>query len=603
MSDQKRDQNEPSGSRPRTPTSDSEQQPFAPSTSHQDIARLENDLIPSPPASDHVHSHNTESSSAAADTSYTNFNGSARVYRFPNDLPPRFARSNADSNPNERVVTVRDLRTKSCWICSEEEEDPPAPSFSSSSSVSTSRPRRFVHPCNCTLVAHESCLLRWIDQSKRDHPLQSCVTCPQCKAPYILINNKTPLLRVFEFFDRLATRVEPIGAVTLLGGSILVACTTYGCIAIRMFLGKDAARRALALPWPWHYWVDIPLIPFALIASRLNIFESAMTWVPTLVAFPITSIPMATATAAHGRLFDMYLESSIFNARAYPPGPALTALLVPWIRVFYLALKRKVYRTVLSPFYGGRRSNSSTTRSNGGRRNRRRVIIVGEPETFLVDGDAPLGDQPMPDGTGGPMLQIRATQEGRGEAQDAAGDDGEPTQTVYVSHHTFVRLCLDALSLPFVANLMGRILARLAHFSPLLVRLLGMKNVPTSSVLSSFYTTKSNPTFTTKNASTPSPIASLFRGNVPYFDAAAGEGKSDKKESFSERLTLLGYSPRYDDLDPVWFRNAVGAAIYILLKDAGSLLYRYLRLTQRNKTEIKDLPFRAGLVAGLDLRQ
>ncbi|KAJ1020032.1 hypothetical protein NDA16_004312 [Ustilago loliicola] len=602
MSDPSPDQNEPSGSRPRTPTPSSEEQASASSTSQQDIARLENDLIPSPPAEAGGVPRSNDIS-AMGTTSYTNVDGSARVYRFPNALPPRFEGSSAEPEPKERVVTVRDLRTKSCWVCSEEDEEAPLPAASSlSNSTPTSRPRRFVHPCNCTLVAHESCLLRWIDQSKRDHPLQDHVTCPQCKAPYILINDKTPLLRVFEFFDRLITRVEPIGAVTLLGGSILIACTTYGCVAIRMFLGKDAARRALASPWPWHYWVDIPLIPFALIASCLNIFESAMTWVPTLVAFPITSIPIATATAAHGRLFDRYLESSIFNARAYPPGPALTALLVPWIRAFYLALKRKVYRTVLSPFYGSRRSNNAS-RSNGGRRHRRRVIIVGEPETFLVDGDAALDDQPMPDGTGGPMFEVNATIEGRGEAQDATGDDGEPVQTVYVSHRSFGRLYLGALSLPFVANLMGRILARLARYSPLLARFLGMKNVPTTSVLSSFYTTKSTPTSGSKASATPSPIASLFRGNLPYFDAHTEDGKSDNKQPFPERLTLLGHSPRYEDLDPVWFRNAVGAGIYILLKDAGSLLYRYLRLTQRNKIEIKDLPFQAGLVSGLDLRE
>jgi hypothetical protein len=32
------------------------------------------------------------------------------------------------------------------------------------------------------------------------------------------------------------------------------------------------------------------------------------------------------------------------------------------------------------------------------------------------------------------------------------------------------------------------------------------------------------------------------------------------------------------------------------------LLYRYLRLSQRSRTTIKDLPFQAGLVSSLDLR-
>ncbi len=67
----------------------------------------------------------------------------------------------------------------------------------------------------------------------------------------------------------------------------------------------------------------------------------------------------------------------------------------------------------------------------------------------------------MPDGIGGPMAQVRDDRNG----DDAEGDG--PTQTVYVTHHSFARLCLGALSLPFVANLMGRVLARLARYSPL----------------------------------------------------------------------------------------------------------------------------------------
>lgn len=605
MSDQTSDQNcnDDSGSVSRTPVPTALD--TSSSTPPQDVARLQNDLIPSPPASEASLRNGT--SNTTSNAAFTNVDGSPRVYRFPNDLSPRFGGSSTDPGPNGRVVTVRDLRTKSCWICSEEDEDPPA-ARNQSSSISAPRPRRFVHPCNCTLVAHETCLLCWIDQSRRDHPLQDQVTCPQCKAPYILLSDKTTLLKTFEFFDKLITRAEPIGAVAFLGGSFLVACTTYGCVAIRMFLGKDAAKRALASPWPWHYWFEIPLIPFALIASRLNIFESAMTWVPTLVAFPISSIPIATATGAHGRLFDHYLESSLFNARAYPPGPALTALLVPWIRVFYLALKRRIYRAVLSPFHPSRRNDSSTQAQ---RARRRRVIVLGEPDSHILGDDEVADPNAILDDENGPMWQVQATVN-QPAGTDNASDDGV-TQTVYVSHYSLGRLCLGALSLPFVANLMGRLLARLARYSPLLAHFLGMKSAPSSSsssILRSYYTTKSISTTTSKPppSTSPSPFGSIYRGHLPILDgnysglSEAGKADKDEHKSVAERLTLLGYSPRYDDLDPVWWRNAVGTGLYILLVDAGSLLYRYMRLSQRKKTSIKDLPFQAGLVSGLDLR-
>lgn len=573
---------------PSSPTSTSH--PAAgPSTPSQDVARLESDLLPSPTAS--------EPRRPVSDA-YSNVDGSARVYRFPNELPPRFAGDRGEPAPNERTVTVRDLRNKTCWICSEEEEDT-ASASASLSGMAAARRRRFVHPCNCTLVAHEGCLLRWIDQSNRDHPLQKSVTCPQCKAPYVVLNNKSALLRLFDSVDRLVTLAQPIGAVALLGGSVLVACTTYGCVAMRMFLGKHAARRALASPWPWHYWIDIPLIPFALFASRLNIFDSAMTWVPTLAAFPLTGLPMITATAAHGRLFERYLESSVFGNRAYPPGPALTVLLMPWVRVFYLALKRRVYRAVLQPFY--RRNDTSANPGSTGRR-RRRVVIVGEPDSYLLDSDPDLGTPAPLEGTDEPTMELRIAHQGR--TGTAAND---VTETVYVTHRSLTRVFFGALAMPFIANLMGRLLARLARSSPTLARFLGIRGIydgTSSSLLRSYYTTTSTPTptKTSADAAAPSPMAALFRGSLPGVDSDYRTKGSSDERTFRDRLGLLGHAQRYDDLDPVWFRNAVGAGAFVVLKDAASLLYRYLRLSQRSRTTIKDLPFQAGLVSSLDLR-
>lgn len=51
------------------------------------------------------------------------------------------------------------------------------------------------------------------------------------------------------------------------------------------------------------------------------------------------------------------------------------------------------------------------------------------------------------------------------------------------------------------------------------------------------------------------------------------------------------------------YRNALGAGLFILFKDAGSLLFKYLELRQRGRERVKDLPFDQGLIAGLDLRE
>ena len=55
-------------------------------------------------------------------------------------------------------LSVPDLRYAYCWVCSEEEVgDPLAASLSSSDRTDgySSLRSRFVHPCKCSLVAHE----------------------------------------------------------------------------------------------------------------------------------------------------------------------------------------------------------------------------------------------------------------------------------------------------------------------------------------------------------------------------------------------------------------------------------------------------------------
>lgn len=55
-------------------------------------------------------------------------------------------------------LSVPDLRYAYCWVCSEEEvRDPLAASLSSSYRTDgySSLRSRFVHPCKCSLVAHE----------------------------------------------------------------------------------------------------------------------------------------------------------------------------------------------------------------------------------------------------------------------------------------------------------------------------------------------------------------------------------------------------------------------------------------------------------------
>ncbi|KAN0065361.1 hypothetical protein ACQY0O_001197 [Thecaphora frezii] len=579
------------------------------SSTNNSLAEAESHLLHSPPStSTPLHTTSvtiidergspspgtgTDTSAPAGELSYSNVDGSTRVYRFPSQLPPRTDGGDTGSSEREReqsparVVTVRDLRNKSCWICAEEDEDDTAVGAAASSSARRRR-KRFVHPCNCTLVAHESCLLAWIEQSRINHPTEDTVACPQCKAPYILVESRPLLLRLFERLDKVALQLVPVGCSAVMGGSILVACSAYGCAALRLVLGRQAAQRVLASPWPWHYWFDIPLIPFALVASKLGIAELATTWIPTVLAYSLNPFPALTTHWLIGGFTDRSADTK----RRYPPGPALLALLLPWIRHAYLALRRRTFRAVLAPYLRRRHGGNRPATGNATGRRRYRVVI-GDAADAEVPRAMTLQDALHNDDDEGDDRDDAANNNNNDDGNNGVDevDVGGATRTIVITTRSLGRMCLDALSLPLIANGMGKLLATLARRSRWLARMLGMEpflrrsdkgvGAGVGSMLSSFYTTTSAATA----SEAASPLTGLFGGELV-------------RDEWQAMLPS-----RFDDLDPVWFRNAVGAGIYIVAKDALKLLHVYLKLRQRGKTRVADLPFRPGLVESLELRE
>jgi E3 ubiquitin-protein ligase DOA10 len=101
--------------------------------------------------------------------------------------------------------TVDDLRVKLCYICREEERDD-SPLFQPFTLNSHSNlfplgrpdpPPVWTHPCKCTLIAHESCLLHWIKTQQRDFGrTRGDLRCPQCGDRY-----------EFEGYNPLALRI------------------------------------------------------------------------------------------------------------------------------------------------------------------------------------------------------------------------------------------------------------------------------------------------------------------------------------------------------------------------------------------------------------
>lgn len=163
------------------------------------------------------------------------------IFSLP-DVPS--SRSRTSLHRPGMTVTVCDIKNRTCWICSDGDEGDARPDTV----------RRWVHPCKCSLIAHESCLLTWI-RSRRASGTPDpnrVITCPQCSYPYTIVETKPAVLKLFEAGDGVLRSLVPIGGAAVLGGGILIAATAYGCTAIRLWMGEPATRRLLGGKWPWH---------------------------------------------------------------------------------------------------------------------------------------------------------------------------------------------------------------------------------------------------------------------------------------------------------------------------------------------------------------
>ncbi|PWN35547.1 uncharacterized protein FA14DRAFT_145446 [Meira miltonrushii] len=494
-----------------------------------------------------------------------------------------------------RVATVNDVKNRNCWICSDGDAD---------EAELGGPPKKWVHPCKCSLMAHEECLLTWI-RTRRTRDPKKPIQCPQCSEIYGIIEQKPGLLRLFESGNKFLRDALPIATAGVAGGGILVAATAYGCAAIRLWIGKDAAGRVLGGKWPWHYYLDIPIIPLALIVSRFSFFHYPLTNIPTMVLWPIMMFHMPYLTDYNGyytslrrgmnrRRWDNASPRSnspyfASPGRTYPPSPGLTILLVPWVRAAYIMLKYRVTKKVLAPF--SRRTTTNANGRNESGRRQTRLIVIGE--------DAPVEGLDQ-DGT------VNVDENGNPQEIPPGAEAIETNdRTVYVSPQSLARLIIGALSGPVIANLMGKLLAKAASYSDFLRRFLGMETL-----LSPRYGSRNPTRSTTSSATQSTPLGRLFStGSI--FPKSSDESFSTHSTAsvvheVSDGMTWFRATGTFDDLDPVWFRNAIGAGIFIMLKDIVQLRYRYLRLEHARegakRTKIVDRPFIGGIVDELELR-
>ncbi|KAF9125030.1 hypothetical protein BGW39_007728 [Mortierella sp. 14UC] len=174
---------------------------------------------------------------------------------------------------------------------------------------------RWVKPCQCTLISHEDCLLDWIDKNRQQFAKKQ-VRCSVCNTVYRLAEPNSMLLNIYSSFDSLVHAGIPYLTFLGLTCSVLITSTTYGAYAVLTVCGTVEGEKLLGSPnpWGWRVWTGLPLIPVILIFSRTKVIDSFMPLIPLLI------------------VGNEQLQVT------FPPSPALTLSVMPWVRMAYNSL-------------------------------------------------------------------------------------------------------------------------------------------------------------------------------------------------------------------------------------------------------------------------
>ncbi|KAG0090833.1 hypothetical protein BGZ92_002105 [Podila epicladia] len=282
------------------------------------------------------HSNGTTQGSHAHNTSYAvnGSNGSEhdiKKYHELSTLTPSLASSSSSMSESSSTTTafVKELESISARSRSAATSTPSQPTSISAATASYHEPNRcyicfgtdedsdgrWVKPCQCTLISHEDCLLDWIDKNRQQFARKQ-VRCSVCNTVYRLAEPSSLLLNIYSSFDSLVHAGIPYLTFLGLTCSVLITSTTYGAYAVLTVCGTEEGERLLGSPnpWGWRVWTGLPLIPVILIFSRTKLIDSFMPLIPLLI------------------VGNDQLQVT------FPPSPALTLSVMPWVRMAYNSL-------------------------------------------------------------------------------------------------------------------------------------------------------------------------------------------------------------------------------------------------------------------------
>ncbi|KAK7055468.1 translation initiation factor eIF2 gamma subunit [Favolaschia claudopus] len=458
---------------------------------------------------------------------------------------------------SDRPPTLADLRVKLCYICREEEK----------AGDDLVTPRAWVHPCNCTLVAHESCLLEWIKSSEGTGRESSARQCPQCKTVYEVESNNPAVLRVLRAIDKNLSYVDLgffLAGIYFVVRAIYRAHITYGSWALRKYVGDETFELLLGhdrSQWPLIAKFNIVLIPAGLILSRLglNYTISALlaTW-PTFAFLP--SYNWEDPQVAPPPILELRPGSAL----PWPPSPLIFGfVLLPITRKLY-----NYYFTKFSRWLLDLGPAPPRPRQNRGIRGFLQRFLDDMERAADVRAEAENNDGDAGRGNGGGIAN-------RGE--NANGED----RVVALDMRKAGSAIGGALLVPLISNLMGNILQRLSKRFDLLKRFLAVR-----------------PAW--KGFLPPPPLRRYSASEIWRRASAAEPQDAGRTLKFVLRA-VWGDIRKLDECDPVWWRNSVGLGIFVVAKDLLQLLHLWLSKRELATRRVKSRDFSAVDPRELDL--
>lgn len=228
---------------------------------------------------------------------------------------------------------------------------------------------------------------------------------------------------------------------------------------------------------------------------------------------------------------------------SYPPSPALTLCIIPWIRAAYMALRRRIFRTILGQSRPTPLASPATPL--GGHINENGHAAGGVPHQLPGEADFARNQQRNANGGGGGAVEgVEAM------FNEHVGNE----RRIVVTVSSGARILAGSLVFPWAAAGMGSLLLWLAK---------------------------------RQNAS------GRWLAKILGIGMAAQAAASNSS-------SILGMANRFmppvrEYIDPIWWRNAIGGALLILGKDIWSLTRQIMERKRADSRRIESQPFREGL--------